>query len=206
MIITEEKEQLHYINKLMKEKHRHIYRMRHDGLLEYDGDCMTQRFLAYIDGKWYGSKAGRQGASEGVLEEIKKRKFLFAITESRYWQIREDRKVEYASPSKPLSEDAVMFFMAVQKGILCLYIIDGSKNKAPLMLGVPKEEDTEKIFAQSIIAMTRQYDPDAAKEMEDFWFAKEELDLSSGHVTVCNWDIGVDPNAIRDYDCPPWEE
>ena len=72
MIITEEKEQLHYINKLMKEKHRHIYRMRHDGLLEYDGDCTPHRFLAYIDGKWYGSQAGRQGASEGVLEEIKK--------------------------------------------------------------------------------------------------------------------------------------
>ena len=99
-----------------------------------------------------------------------------------------------------------MFFMAVQKGILCLYIIDGSKNKAPLMLGVPKEPDSEKIFAQSIIAMTRQYDPEPSKEMEDFWFAKEKLDLSGGHVTVCNWDIGVDPNAIHDDDCPSWEE
>jgi hypothetical protein len=197
MIITEEKEQLHYINKLMKEKHRHIYRMRPDGLLEYDGDCMTQRFLAYIDGKWYGSQEWQQGASEGALEEIEKRKFLFGITESRYWQMREDKKVEYAFHSKPLSEETVMVFVAVQNENICLHIIDGSKNKLPLMLGVPREPDSEKIFVQTVIAMTRQYDPDAAKEMEEFWFKKQDLRSNRENADAAYWDPVLDPQLIE---------
>lgn len=200
MIITKDKEQLHYLKKIIKEKYRHIYRVRSDGMMEYDGNQFITRFLVYINGKWYGSQEWQQGASEGALEEIEKRKFLFGITEFRYWQMREDKKVEYASPSKPLSEETVMFFVAVQNENLCLYIIDGSKNKLPLMLGVPREPDSEKIFVQTVIAMTRQYDPDAAKEMEEFWFA-EPKDLEPDEKTiVCRWDPGIDAQFFyNDY-------
>lgn len=205
MIITEDQDKLHYIKKLMKEKYRHTYRMCSDGDLEYDGNCRTNKLLMYIDRAWYGSWELNQGASKGAMDKINKRKFLFAITENRYWQMRSDKRVEYASPAKPLSEDAVMFFMAVQKGTLCIYIIDGSKYKAPLMLGVSREPDTERIFAQSIIAMTQQYDPEAAKEMEEFWFAPPEpiaVDMP-GH--LCRWDPGIDPKEFND-DYPPCDD
>lgn len=204
MTITEEKAQLHYLNKIIKEKHKHIYRIRPDGMMEYDGNHLITRFLAYINGKWYGSQEWKQGASEGALEEIEKRKFLFGITESRYWQMREDKKVEYASPSKPLSEEAAMVFVAVQNENLCLYIIDGIKNKLPLMLGVPREPDSEKIFVQTVIAMTRQYDPDAAKEMEAFWFSPKSINPDE-HTRLCRWDPGIDSQLFYN-DCPPDEE
>ncbi len=197
MIITKDKEQLHYLKKIIKEKYRHIYRVRSDGMMEYDGNHLITRHLAYINGKWYGSQEWQQGASEGALEEIEKRKFLFGITEFRYWQMREDKKVEYASPSKPLSEEAVMFFVAVQNENLCLYIIDGSKNKIPLMLGVPREPDSEKIFIQTVIAMTRQYDPEAAKEMEEFWLKKEDLKSNRENADAAYWDPVLDPQFIE---------
>ena len=37
MIITKDKEQLHYLKKIIKEKYRYIYRVRSDGMMEYDG-------------------------------------------------------------------------------------------------------------------------------------------------------------------------
>ena len=86
-----------------------------------------------------------------------------------------------------------MFFVVVQNRYLCLYIIDGSKNKLPLMLGAPREPDREKIFIQTVIAMTRQYDPEAAKDLEP-----------DEKAIVCRWDPGVD---IQDFynDYPPDE-
>lgn len=205
MIITDEKEQLHYINKILKEKRKHIYQIRSDGMLRYDGSYVTGKFLAYIDGKWYGARDSRQGTSEGALDQIEKAKFLFAITETRYLLRQNNGTSEYTSPSKPLSEDTVMFFVAAQKDILCLYIIDGNKNKLPLMLGVSIEHDSERIFVQSVIAMTRQYDPDAAKEMEDFWYTQGESPSNGDKITKCRWDPDIDPKDLYD-DYPPMEE
>lgn len=176
MIITEKNEQAHFWNKILKETNRHIYRMRPDGLLEYDGTCISENFLAYVDGKWYGSRFGKTGTSDIELAESNHNKFLFAITEYRYFSMLEDNTVEYASGAKPLSEDAVAFLMAIHKTNLCVYMIDGSKYTQPLMLAVPAEYQNFELFALSIIALIRQYNADAAKEIEEFWF-KQEINM-----------------------------
>lgn len=173
MIITEKNEQAHFWNKILKETNRHIYRMRPDGLLEYDGTCISENFLAYVDGNWYGSRFGKIGTSDIELAESNHNKFLFAITEYRYFSMLEDNTMEYASGAKPLSEDAVAFLMSIHKTNLCVYMIDGSKYTQPLMLAVPAEYQNFELFALSIIALVRQYNTEAAKQMEEFWFKQE---------------------------------
>lgn len=173
MVITNKNEQLHYLNKILKEKHQRIYRMRPDGLLEYDGNGVTETFLAFINGKWYGSRAGRKDSSDKELEQNNKKKFLFAITEYRYFSMLENKTVEYASPAKHLSQNTAALLMAIHHNTLCIYIIDGSKYPQPLMIGVPAEYDSKEIFALSIISLVRQYDPEAATQMNEFWFHKE---------------------------------
>lgn len=133
--------------------------------------------------------------------DINKSKFLFVITETRFWLRQENGNVQYSSPSKPLSEDAVMFCMAVQKGRLCVYIVDGSKYEAPLMLGEPTEYDSEQILALSIMALVKQHDPDVAKQMEDFWFTQGESLL----IEQTERSLRYGSTYVGDEDCSPWE-
>lgn len=62
MIITEEKEQLHYLKKIIKEKRRHIYQIRSDGLLEYDG--------AYISKKNFWRMSTENGMVPGMADRV----------------------------------------------------------------------------------------------------------------------------------------
>lgn len=200
MIITEKNEQAHFWNKILKETNRHIYRMRPDGLLEYDGTCISENFLAYADGKWYGSRFGKTGTSDIALAESNHNKFLFAITEYRYFSMLEDNTVEYASGATPLSEDAVAFLMSIHKTNLCVYMIDGSKYTQPLMLAVPAEYQNFELFALSIIALVRQYNAEAAKQMEEFWFKPKDMEDNAELFTAIKEDFPK--NTARSPYCP----
>lgn len=72
-----------------------------------------------------------------------------------------------------------------------------AKNKLPLMMGVPREPDSEKIFVQTVIAMIWQHDPDAAKEMEEFWFKKQDLKSNRENADAAYWDPVLDPQLIE---------
>lgn len=179
MIITNHEKQKQYLDKTLSAKQSLVYRIRADGLLEYDWKYASDYFLAYIDGKWYGAHRGITSASEGALEEIQKFKFLFSVTEDRYWQKLDSGDVEYASPSKPLSEDIVSFLVVKQKKKLCVFYIDGSKYRAPLFFGVHSEYSSDEICIRSVIALTAQHDPEAAKQMEDFWYPKDAYSVEA---------------------------
>ena len=120
MIITDNGKKLHYIKKIMNEQLHQVYRVRSDGTLEYDHQSLTGKYLAYIDGRWYGAHNGRHGSSEGSMEEIQNAKFLFAITQDRLWLARNDGTVEYSSPSKKLSDSTISFLLAKQSNKVCI--------------------------------------------------------------------------------------
>ena len=179
MIITDNGKKLHYIKKIMNEQLHQVYRVRSDGTLEYDHQSLTGKYLAYIDGRWYGAHNGRHGSSEGSMEEIQNAKFLFAITQDRLWLSKNDGTVEYSSPSKKLSDSTISFLLAKQSNKVCMFIIDGNQFEAPLMTAVCPEHDNEEILIHSVIALTRQYDADAADEMYNFWYTEQENSVLS---------------------------
>ena len=191
MILDTNSEMLHFINKIRKEENRNLMGVTADGKLRYGENGYWDTFLAYVNGHWYGAKDGRTGTSDLISE---KGKFLFAISETKFWMLRNDNCAEYSSSTKDLSEDALAFLLAEQTYGLCLYVIDGSKCRKPLFSFVETDLFGNCLGAQLIIALVRQYDTESADQMEKFWFAKDK-------------DIQTKGNEIESSndDSPPWD-
>ena len=198
MIISDKKEQVHYLDKICNEKSHYLLRINSNGMLEINHQFTADLCLGYLNGIWYGYRDMMAAASDGFLQGINTGKFLFAISEKRFLARREDGTTEFASSSKPLSSDALGFFTFAHDNKLCLYVIDGSKYKEPLAMATLKKEDNLEIFALSVIAMVRQVDPDAASKMEGFWSGK---DTSSALLNVMILNYVGDENFDN---TPPW--
>lgn len=191
MILDTNSEMLHFINKIRKEDCRYLMGVTPDGKLKYYENGYSDTFLAYVNGHWYGCKDGRTGTSDSLSQ---KGKFLFAITESKFWMLRDDDCAEYSSATKAPSKDAIAFLLAAQETGLTLYVIDGSKCSRPLYSFIEQDIYGNCLGAQLIISLVRQYDPDSADQMEKFWFDKEPSDKIQRNKNTEDEDVDL-----------PWE-
>ena len=72
------------------------------------------------------------------------------------------------------------------------------------------EYDSEEILIRSIIALTAQHNPEAAKQMEDFWYFEEESLVSDfindppGRNVTCG-HIGFEISKEDLENNPPWD-
>lgn len=166
MIFNKKRDMQYYMEKVIKQNH-FGFKVNNRGILFANGVNEIRTFLAYKEGHWYGSCGDIAGTTDNLSE---KGKHLFLISENKFWMMRNDGSVEYSSATKKLSEDAVVFLFAVQKQGLCLYVIDGHKNKAPMMTLMESDPQSICLAVTIITALVRQYDPKRADEMEEFWF------------------------------------
>lgn len=183
MIIKEAKEGKYYLDKIARQN-SHAFAVTQKGTVVINGKQESCNFLAYQNGQWYGAKGTARGASEKINENGKS---LFIISEKSFWMIRDDGTVEYSSPMKPLSEDAVAFLFAEHNPGICLYAVDGSKQSASMATGIDYAPNSSDFAAMIVIALVRQYDPESADQMETFWFQKEENEAESDEDKDLPW-------------------
>lgn len=183
MIFNKKSDIQHYLQKIAKEQ-CHSFRVENEGSLIINGSNKTRKYLAYVNGQWYGGKGEicaipenmRVKIGEKLTEFPHKGPHLFIISEKRFWMIREDGSVEFASPTKPLSEDVIAVMFAEHAPGLCLYVIDGGTHKSAIATKLEPCEYSLDLAAMIVIAMVRQYDAESADQMENFWFGKGEQD------------------------------
>ena len=175
MILTTKSEKQHYFDKLITDPNHYLFYIGADGNLMTNSHSASSTFLAYQNGHWYGRKDRRVGTS-GKLPE--KGKFLFAISSSKVWMLRDDGTVEYASDAHTLSEDALSFLLVSMDVGLCLIVIDGSKCSRYLQTLIEQDLFGNSLGAQILIALVRQYDPESADQMDAFWFGEKKQEKS----------------------------
>ena len=179
MNITQKSDMRHYLHKIIKED-CHSFRVEKDGSLIINGKEKTRKYLAYINGQWYGGKGEacaipntmRNKTGENLYEFSEQGKHLFIISEKRFWMMLNDGSAEYASPTKSLEYETVAFLMAEHGPGLCLYVIDGSKHSSALAAKIDLCAHGLDLAATIVIALTREYDEEIADQMDDFWFGK----------------------------------
>ena len=169
MIFNKKCDMQYYMEKVIKQNH-FGFKVNNRGILFANGVNEICTFLAYKEGHWYGSRGDIAGTTDNLSE---KGKHLFLISENKFWMMRNDGSVEYSSATKKLSEDAVVFLFAVHKHGLCLYVIDGHKNKAPMITLMEPDTQSIRLAAVILIALVRQYDSKSADQMEEFWFSEK---------------------------------
>lgn len=205
MIFNKKCDMQYYMEKVIKQNH-FGFKVNNRGILFANGVNEIRTFLAYKEGQWYGSCGDIAGTTDNLSE---KGKHLFLISENKFWMMRNDGSVEYSSATKKLSEDAVVFLFAVQKQGLCLYVIDGHKNEAPMMTLMDSDPQSICLAVTIITALVRQYDPKRAAEMEEFWYeakiAEETFGKSVENLEFTNQkDEDADRTEKREDVDLPW--
>jgi hypothetical protein len=183
MIIKEPADWKYYLKKIAS-KGSHSFVVSNRVMLIINGKHVSNNFLAYQNGQWYGAKGHARGASQPIAE---KGKHLFVISENSFWMMRNDRTLEYSSKLKPLSEDAVAFLFAEHEPGVCLYAVDGSKQPASMATSIDSAPYSADFAAMIVIALVKQHDPESAAQMEAFWFGDAENEADSGEDNTPPW-------------------
>ena len=171
MIITDKETIESYCEDILAAKRPIIFYINEDDQLVLENCWNCDLFLAYIKGDWFASgfeKDGKTKKKEGGPQQ------LFAIGNKLYMESKGTGKYEVATPKIPLSKEnhtLLLFCHGMQIGMV---IADGGKSGTVLMEEFRTTRNMWKLLLLSTCAMIRQYDSNAADEIEGFWDIFEE--------------------------------
>lgn len=171
MIITNKETLESYCEDMISSKHPMLFHINEDGQLVLENHWSCDLFLAYIRGDWVASGFEKDGKAKF---NNKVQQHLFAIGNKLYMEPTGTGKYEVATPNIPLSKAHHSFLLFCHGMQIGMVIADGSKSSTVLMEEFRTSRNMWKLLLLSICAMIRQYDNNAADEIEGFWNLSEE--------------------------------
>ena len=197
MEIIKKSDMLFHLKKVVKERYGHLYMINPTGRLTINCTDVSYGFLVYQNGHWYGGKYNRVESSDKTGEHGK---ILFGLSEKRFCMMKNDGAAEFSPLTQDLGEDARVFLFAEQEDGLYLTIVDGRKLSDPFVLVERKDVSIADTLAYIVISLVRQYDPEAADQMEAFWFVEGATPLTEEK----NQDCEDKEAYIEGKDDLPW--
>ena len=171
MIITDKEKLESYFEDIVSAKHPLIFNINEDGQLVLENSWNCNLCLAYIRGDWFASGFEKDGKAK-TKNKIPQQ--LLAIGKKLYMESKGNGKYEVATPNIPISKENHTFLLFCHGMQIGMVIADGSKSSTVLVEEFRTTRNMWKLLLLSICAMIRQYDSNAADEIEGFWNLMEE--------------------------------
>lgn len=176
MIITNQEDIIAKMRKIQKSRCKNIYQIVPTEEMIVNDFFVSYGFMLYRNGHWYCRKGDEILLSKNIPQNAA---FYLGMSDKRFFMIQDNKSAEYATASVPLDKDTRLFFFTEQEDGMCLTIADGQKSKIPYYLLGDQTIKSADMMAILMLALVRQYDADAADQMERFWFQKSEADDDS---------------------------